>query len=50
MREPVPLMTFPIKKRINNELFIDRMAALYMGETPIRGVTNEGNQPVALAD
>jgi len=34
MREHVenPLMTFPIKKRINTELFIGRKAALFTGE------------------
>jgi len=30
------VMTFPIKKRINTELFIDRAAARYTGETRIR--------------
>jgi len=34
-----PLMTFPIKKRIYPELFIDRMAALHVGEALIRIVT-----------
>jgi len=28
-----PAIIFPIKKRIKRELFIDRMAALYIGET-----------------
>jgi len=46
MRERV----LPIKKRIYTELFVDRMAALYIRETCIRGRTNEGNQPVALTD
>jgi len=32
-----PVVIFPIRKRINTELFMDRMAALYLGETPIRG-------------
>jgi len=40
-----PVMAFQIKKRINTELFIDRTAALYIGETQIRVVINEGNQP-----
>jgi len=36
-----PVMTFPIKKIINTELFIDRTAAaLYMGETWIQVRTN----------
>jgi len=43
-------ITFPIKKRINAELFIDRMTILFKGETQIRVVTNEGDQSVALAD
>jgi len=45
-----PVMTFPIKKRINTELFIDRMAALYKGETLIRVGTNAGDQLVVLVD
>jgi len=44
------MMTFPIKKRINSELFIGRMAALNIGETRIGVATHEGYQPVALAD
>jgi len=43
-------MTFIIKKRINTELFIDRMAVLYIGKTRMRVRGNEGDQPVALAD
>jgi len=39
-------MTIPIKKRINTELFIDRTAVLYIGETLIRAVTKEGDQRV----
>jgi len=35
-----------LKKRINTELFIDRMAALFTGETRIRVVTNEGDQGI----
>jgi len=42
--------TFPIKKRINADLFFDRIAALYIGESRIRVGANEGDQPVALAD
>jgi len=34
------MMTFPIKKRINTELFVDRiMAAFYSEETRIRVAT-----------
>jgi len=32
-----PWTTFPIKKRINTDLFIDRMAALYKVDGRIRG-------------
>jgi len=40
-----PVMTFPLKKRINTELFIVRIRdALYIGETRIRVVTDEGDQ------
>jgi len=39
-------MSFPMRKRINTELPVDRMAALYMGETQARMVSNEGDQPV----
>jgi len=48
MREPVksPLMTFPLKKIGNTVLFIDRMATLYIEDTLIRVVTNEGDQGV----
>jgi len=38
--------TFPIKKRINTELFIDRTATLYMVETQIREEITEGDEPV----
>jgi len=44
------VLIFPIKKRIITELFIDRMATLYIEETRIRNGTNEGDQPVALVD
>jgi len=47
MRERV---TFPIKKRIHTELFIDRTAALCIRETQVRVGTIEGDQSVALAD
>jgi len=44
-------MTCLIKKRINTELFIDRQAALYLGETQIKAVINMGGlTPVGLAD
>jgi len=43
-------MTFPIKKRINTEPFVNRKPALYVGEARIRVGTNEGDQPVAIAD
>jgi len=36
------VMAFPIKKRTNAALFIDRTAAFYFVETQIRVVTNEG--------
>jgi len=45
-----PVITFQVKKRINSGLFIGRTAALYIGETQIRVVMNESDQPVALAD
>jgi len=34
-------LTFPIKKRIKTELFIDRTATLYKGQAQIREKTNE---------
>jgi len=43
-------MTFPIKKRINTEPFVNRKPALYVGEAQIRVGTNEGDQPVAQVD
>jgi len=43
------MMTFPIKKRKNTELFNDRKTALYIGETQIRVGTNEGDQPVGIS-
>jgi len=43
-------MTYPIKKRIISDLFIDRMAALYVGETRIRVVPDEGDHPLTLTD
>jgi len=39
-------MTFPIKKRINTELLNDITVALNVGETQIRDMTVEGDQPV----
>jgi len=41
-----PVTIFPIEKRINTELFIDGTAALYIGETQIKELTNEGDQRV----
>jgi len=43
------MTSFPINKRINTELFIDRKAALYIGETRIRVVTYEGDQPAGTS-
>jgi len=43
-----PMMTFPIKKRIHTELFIDRTAALYILESWIRDTIHKGIEPVAL--
>jgi len=43
------VMNFQIKKRINAELFIDRMSVPHRGETRIRVVTNEGDKPVSPA-
>jgi len=40
-----PAMTFPIKKRISTEMFIDRTAALYIEESQIKIMTNESDQP-----
>jgi len=45
------VMAIQIKTRIGIELFIVRTAALCMeGETQIGVGTNEGDQPVVLAD
>jgi len=41
-----PVVTLPKKKRINTELFIDRTAALNIGEIWIRVATNEGDQQI----
>jgi len=41
-------MTFPIKKRISHELFIDRLEALYIIVTRIRCNTNEGDQRIGI--
>jgi len=43
-------MTFPINKRINTELLMDITSALSIGETWIKVVANECDQPVTLAD
>jgi len=42
-------MTFPIKKRIDTEQFIDRTAAFYVGEIRNRAMTNEGYQQVGIS-
>jgi len=39
-----PVMTLPIKKRINTGLFIGRRVTLYIKETQVRDTTNEGYQ------
>jgi len=44
------IMTFPFKKRISTELFVERTAALYLGKTPVRVGTNESDQLVGLAE
>jgi len=36
-----PVMTFPIKQRINNEMFIDRTTAPQTGKTQLRVGTNK---------
>jgi len=42
MRDENPVMTFPIKKRINTELFIDKRASLYIQKRGARKIrTNE---------
>jgi len=51
-RDENPVMTFPIKRRINTKLFIDRMQKLYI---TIGGIRNEnwsegGGQPLVLVD
>jgi len=50
MRERVenPVMTFPIMKKINTELFINRTTALYRGETQIKVLNNKGDQLVGI--
>jgi len=37
------IKTFPIKKRINTELFIHGMAGLYLGETQVSNMTIKAN-------
>jgi len=39
-----PVRTFPIKKSVNTELYIDRMAAFCKRETRIRDMTKEGDE------
>lgn len=41
-------MIFQIKKSINLGLIIDRVAALYTGETLMRDNTNEGDQRIGI--
>jgi len=43
------VMTFLIKKRISAELFFDKMASLYIGETWIRALSNGGDQQVGTS-
>jgi len=43
-------MTFPIKKIINPELFIDKMAALYKRDIRIRDGNNQSGWAVVLVD
>jgi len=40
-------MTFQMKKRINTELPMDKMPALYIGEAQISVATNEVDQKIA---
>jgi len=40
-----PVMTFPIKKRSNTELFIYKTAAVYKQASGVRDEINRGNQP-----
>jgi len=44
-----PVKTLAIKKKISTELFIERTAFLYSGETWIRVMTNEGDQQVGTS-
>jgi len=39
-----PFMAFPMKKRIDPELFIDLMVTLFNLRTQIRNVTSKNNQ------
>jgi len=43
------VMTVPIKKGINTELFTGRMATLYKGETPMSVGADEGDQTVGAS-
>jgi len=43
-------MTFPIKKRINIELFIDRTVTLYLVDGDQRWEISESGQPLVLID
>jgi len=42
------VITIQIKIRIKTELFIDRKATLYVGETRIRVKANKGDQGVGI--
>jgi len=44
------VMIFPIKKIINTELFIDRLAAIYIRKTRVRVGAKKEDRPVVLAD
>jgi len=43
-RDANPVMPFPIEKRINTELYIDKMAALYIVDGQIKNVVRMVNQ------
>jgi len=41
MRDENPVMTFPIQKKINTELFIDERAELY-AQRELKGLNEDG--------
>jgi len=50
-RDENPVMTFPIKKRIETEIFIGRNAALFIQNGGIKDMNKrEGGQPFVLVD